>query len=261
MADKKILLSVVLATYNEERNLARCLESVSRLADEIIVVDGKSTDKTVDIARQYHAQVYSADNKPNFHINKNMAIDAAGGDWILQLDADEVVSPPLAEEIAGVISQPGQLAGYWIPRLNYFLGSPLTKGGQYPDLTLRLYKRGLGRLPAKDVHEQAEVNGPTEYLKNNLLHYNTPDFENYLLRYQRYTSLIADQLRTENIPVGSWQAVDYLFIKPFSEFFSIYVRHRGYADGFPGFVFALFSGLRWGISYIKYWQISRYPDE
>jgi len=248
----KPTLSVVLATYNEEKNLPRCLESVSKLADEIIIVDGQSTDDTVKIAKKFKVKVISTTNKPNFHINKQMAIEAATGDWILQLDADEPVSPELAHEITSVIISKSDINGYWLPRLNYFLSRPLTKGGQYPDYTLRLYRRGKGHLPAKDVHEQAVVDGKVGYLKSDLLHYGTPDFENYLLRFNRYTSLIASQLNNPGL-------FDYLIVKPLVEFIKLYFRHRGYIDGFPGFVFALFSGLRFPVAYIKYWQITKYP--
>jgi glycosyltransferase involved in cell wall biosynthesis len=256
---KNITLSVVLATYNEEKNLARCLDSVSGLADEIVVVDGTSSDKTVAIAKKYKARVLVRDNPPNFHINKNIAIDHAKGKWILQLDADEALSPELKQEIKAVLASNVDYVGYRMPRLNYFIGRPLTKGGQYPDYTTRLYKNGSGRLPAKDVHEQAGVDGPVGVLKSNLLHFNTPDFENYLLRFNRYTSLIATELDHTGVPLTPWVAFDYLFIKPMGEFLKIYGRHRGYVDGFPGFVFALFSGLRFSVAYVKYWQITRHP--
>ncbi|KKU64800.1 MAG: Glycosyl transferase family 2, partial [Candidatus Amesbacteria bacterium GW2011_GWA1_47_16] len=152
---KKPKLSVVMATFNEESNLARCLESVKAIADEIVIVDGESTDKTVGIAKKFKAKVMITGNPINFHINKNKAIDAAKGEWILQLDADEVVSPELSGEILSVIRGKSELNGYWINRKNWFLDRFLTKGGQYPDPTLRLYRRGFGRLPEKDVHEQA----------------------------------------------------------------------------------------------------------
>lgn len=193
-----------------------------------------------------------------------MAIDAASGDWILQLDADEVVSPELANEIQNLLTTKDQRLianGYWIPRLNYFLGHPLTKGGQYPDYTLRLYRRGLGRLPGLDVHEQAVVTGEVGHLKTNLLHFNAPDFENYLVRHNRYTSLLAGQLQEKQVPLNIIYSLYYLFFKPFLEFLQIFVRHKGFVDGFPGFVFALFSGLRFGEAYIKYWQITKYPDK
>ena len=138
-------ISVVLAVYNEEDNLSSCLESIRDLADEIVIVDGGSVDRTLDIAQQFKAKIIKSNNPPNFHINKNKAIDAASGNWILQLDADEVVTEGLAEEIKKVISKESEINGYWIPRKNFFLGRFLKKGGQYPDYTLRLYKKGKGR--------------------------------------------------------------------------------------------------------------------
>ena len=161
-------LSVVLATYNEEKNLPACLESVAGWCSEIVVIDGSSRDHTIDIAQKFGARVTVTDNPPIFHINKQKAIDLARGEWILQLDADERVSRELKTEIDAAIKNP-DIDGYWLPRKNYFLGRFLTKGGQYPDYTLRLYRKGKGRLPLKDVHEQAIVLGEVGYLKNPLI--------------------------------------------------------------------------------------------
>ncbi len=248
-------LSVVLATRNEEANLARCLESVKGIADEIIIADEQSSDKTVAIAKQFKARVISTPHNDNFHITKNIAIDAAKGDWILQLDADEVISPELAGEIRSK-TQDSKFNGYWINRRNWFLGRFLTKGGQYPDPTLRLYRRGKGRLPAKDVHEQAVVEGQVSHLKHDLLHYRDTSFAKYLDGFNRYSSFIASQIDPQ---VNLWQTFNYLVIKPAMTFSKIYFRHLGYVDGFPGFVFALFSGLIYSVAYIKYWQRKYYP--
>lgn len=266
---KKNKLSVVLAVYNEQENLGRCLESIKNIADEIVIVDGGSTDKTIDIAKKYKAKVISTDNPPNFHINKNKAIDAASGEWILQLDADEVVSPELAAEIKQVITKntfqvksenlEGVTSGYWLNRRNWFLDRFLTKGGQYPDPTLRLYRRGFGRLPAQDVHEQAEVQGPTSHLKNDLLHYRDTSFAKYFSGFDRYTTFIAGQLLQQKLRFNFSNTILYLFLNPLFTFISIYFRHRGYVDGFPGFVFAVFSGLVHGVAYIKFWQKKYYP--
>lgn len=236
-------ISVVLAVYNEESHLRACLESIKDLTGEIVIVDGGSIDKTVDIAKEFDARIIETDNPPNFHINKNKAIDAAKGDWILQLDADEVVTAELTREIKKAVLS-NDINGYWIPRKNFFLGRFLTKGGQYPDYTLRLYKNGKGRLPGKDVHEQATVDGKVEFLKNDLLHLRDKNFSDYMERFNRYTDLLSTQIINPNF-------FDYLFIKPIFWFIKAYIRHRGYVDGFPGFVFALFSSLRFPISYIK----------
>ncbi|MDP3758847.1 MAG: glycosyltransferase family 2 protein, partial [Candidatus Daviesbacteria bacterium] len=126
-------ISVVLATYNEEANLENCLRSINELADEIVIVDGGSTDKTLDIAKRFKARIIQTNNPQIFHINKNKAIDFAEGDWILQLDADEVVTENLAGEIKNAVLAESDINGYWIPRKNFFLRKFLTKGGQYPD--------------------------------------------------------------------------------------------------------------------------------
>lgn len=248
-------LSVVLATYNEENNLNKCLESVKDLAWEIIIVDGGSTDKTLDIAKQFGARIISSDNPPVFHINKNKAIDAAKGDWLLQLDADEIVTADLAREIKQVINSKSDINGYWIPRRNFFLGKFLTKGGQYPDLTLRLYRHGKGRLPAKDVHEQAEVIGKIGYLKNDLLHLRDKNFSEYLIRFSRYTDLLASQLRKQEVQINVVSSANYLVMKPCFWFIKVFIRHKGFIDGLPGFVFALFSSLRFPVSYYKLWRL------
>lgn len=252
-------LSIVMAVYNEEDNVGRCLESIKNIADEIVVVDGNSVDKTVEIAKRYNAKViFTKNSETHFHPQKNMAIDAATGEWILQLDADEIVSPQLASEISYIINHKSDINGYWMNRKNWFLSRFLAKGGQYPDPTLRLYKNGKGRLPALDVHEQAVVEGKTGRLKNDLLHYRDRGFKNYLLRNNRYTSLLAEQYAEQKLPLNLKSYIPYLFIKPISEFLWIYIRHRGYVDGLPGFIFAFFSGLRFAIAFVKYFKMNKH---
>jgi glycosyltransferase involved in cell wall biosynthesis len=254
MAKPKI--SVVYATYNEEKNLARTLESVKDIADEIIVVDGTSSDKTVEIAKSFGSNVIVTTNKPNFHINKQMAIDHAHGEWILQMDADEVVSEELSSEIKKVVNEKSDINGFWIPRKNYFLGRFLTKGGQYPDYTIRLYKKGKGSLPMKDVHEQAVVEGKVGYLNNPLLHYPYEDFAFYLKKWNRYNNFTASQidaeLRDKNIVKKVALGIGYLVVKPGHWFVTTFGRHKGFVDSWQGFTFSLFSALRFPASFIKY---------
>ncbi len=251
-------LSVVLATRNEEENLKRCLLSVARIADEVVVADEQSTDKTVAVAKKFGAKVIPVPHHDNFHITKNTAIDAATGDWVLQLDADEVVSKALAYEIVRAIRSKSAADGYWLNRKNWFLDRWLTKGGQYPDPTLRLYRRGKGRLPAKDVHEQAEVQGAIGHLRHDLLHYRDTSFSKYITGWNRYSSFIARQMQEEKLQFNLLNTCLYLCLKPLSTFGKIYIRHRGYVDGFAGLVFALFSGLIHPVAFIKYWQHKYY---
>ena len=252
-----VKLSVAMATFNEGENLARTLESVRELADEIVIYDGESTDKTVEIAKSFGAKVITGKNYPIFHVNKQKAIDACTGDWILQLDADEVVSEVLASEIKNQISKSkNEFDGFWIPRKNWFLGRFLMKGGQYPDYTLRLYRKGKGRLPQKDVHEQAEVDGKVGYLKNALLHYPYKDFATYIKKWGRYNNLISTQIKEElkdkNSVAKAAYGFGYLLIKPAHWLLTTYGRHKGFMDSWQGFTFSLFSALRFPVSYIKY---------
>ncbi len=268
---KSATLSIALATYNEQDNIVDCLKSLKGIATEVIVVDGSSTDQTRQLAKKHKAKVYKTTNKPIFHINKNLAIKKCKGDWILQLDADERLTPELKEEIAQVLS--GSYFGYtdwrsskkyqadtppvayWLKRRNYFLGHYFTKSGQYPDPVIRLFRRGFATLPAKSVHEQMKVNGPLAWLKSDLDHFATPTFSRYIQRENRYSSLTAQELKDGGVTINPFSFINYIFIKPFFTFLAIYFRHKGFQDGFSGFVFALFSGLHHALSYIKLWEL------
>lgn len=249
-------LSVVLATFNEEENLPRCLKAVRDLADEIVIVDGTSKDNTVEIAESFGAKVTVTNNPPNFHINKQKAIDKATGEWILQLDADEVVSHELAKEIRKLIAGSTEENGFWMPRKNYFLGRYLMKGGQYPDYTVRLYRNGKGRLPQKDVHEQAIIEGKVGYLKEALLHYPYKNFHAYYIKWMRYNRLIASQtaekLKGRSIFYKIYIGIADLLAKPAHWMLTTYIRHKGFMDGWQGFVFSLMSALRFPVSYLLY---------
>lgn len=280
-------LSVAIATYNEEANLARCLESVKNIADEIIIVDGSSTDDTVEIARKFNAKILVRDNPPIFHINKQKAADMCTGDWILHMDADEVISPELADEIKaiGKMSQgeinsrelkspdtklfyrhqqlleqrdrkyglaEGDIVAYFIPRKNLFLGKYLRYGGVYPDGVIRLTKNGKARWPCKSVHEQLEIDGQVSWLENSLLHYDSPTMGRYSLRAGRYINLKVQEFKNNKIQINIRNIFYYLFYKPLEVFLMMTFRHKGILDGWRGVTFAFFSGLHYPIAYLIY---------
>ncbi len=255
-SSKSFTLSVVLAVYNEAAQIDACLEAIKPIADEIIVVDGNSQDNTVDRAKKWGARVISTTNKPMFHINKQMAIDAATCDWVLQLDADEVVDSDLRLFISSELFHTSHNA-FWIRRKNWFLGTFLKKGGQYPDPVIRLFRRGYAWLPQKSVHEQITVQGSLGWADGHLLHYNAPSFSRYITNANRYTDLTARELERRHIRITFVNDIFYLWFKPLSTFCSLFFRHRGYVDGFSGFTFALFSGLHHAIAYMKLGDIYR----
>ncbi len=263
------MISVVLAVYNEEANLERCLNSVKNFADEIVVVDGSSTDSTRQLAKKLGARVIKTTNKPNFHINKQMAMDAAKGKLVLQLDADEVVDDDLAAFILKEYqarferqTKPSetQPVAWWLKRKNYFLGSFLKKGGQYPDPVIRLYINGFAKLPQKDVHEQMTVAGEVGVAAGHLIHYGNPSFADYLRKFNTYTSFKATQLKEAGQKITAGASFKYLLWQPLRTFFSLYFRHKGFVDGAPGFVFAVMSGLHHSIAYLKLWEIYESTD-
>ncbi len=279
-------LSLCLATHNEESNLSGCLDSVKTMVDEIIIIDGSSTDKTVEVAKKYGAQVVVTNNPPMFHINKQKALDAAKGEWILQLDADERVSLELAKEIKKVINMSQKkleeyqknlpnaklflrhqqivekgrytsevhrsYTAFYLPRLNFFLGKFLRHGGVYPDGAIRLVKIGKAHFPCKDIHEVMKVNGKIGWLQNPLLHYDSPTFKRYLERNNRYINMMVSQFKEEKLPKNLINFFNYVFVKPFVWFFSTQIRHKGILDGWQGIVFSFFSAMRFPRSYVRY---------
>lgn len=249
-------LSVALAAYNEEKNLTACLSSVSEFADEIVVVDGGSTDNTVRVAKGYGAKVYTYDNPPVFHINKQRAVDKCSGKWILQLDADEIVTPQLQSEILQKTKQ-RTFSGYFVPRKNFFLGHEMKKGGQSPDYVVRLFLRGYGKFPQKSVHEQIVVDGKIGYLKEELLHYPYKTPGEYWEKALRYSNLVALELLREKEPVTIRSGVQFFFFQPVGVFFNLFVRHKGVLDGIFGFLFAFFSALQRPIAYCMYISYKR----
>lgn len=247
-------LSVVLAIFNEAANLSRCLDSIKDLAAEIIIVDGGSTDRSVAIAEKYGAKVFKTSNKLNFHINKQMAIDKAHHQLILQLDADEVVDRELKTFLSNLLQNQIKTpaVAWYLKRKNLFLGKWLTKGGQYPDPVIRLFIKGKAKLPQKSVHEQMIVDGPTDWADGHLLHYSSPNFASYWRKFQTYTDFTAQKLIKEGFSPTSRLAIKYLFIKPIQTSFLLAFRHKGFVDGWQGCFFALMSGFHFPVAYFKF---------
>jgi glycosyltransferase involved in cell wall biosynthesis len=249
-------LSLCIATFNEEKFVHYPLDSTYNWVDEVIIVDGGSKDKTLQIVKSYgpKVRVIRTTNPPMFHINKQKAIAAAKGEWILQLDADEYVSDELREEIKKTVNGGAKFDAYWLSRKNYFLGRFLTKGGVYPDRTIRLYKNGVAKFPCKNIHENVDIKGKVGYLKSDLLHYADPEFSRYLKRWKRYNLLDAKILVAEGKKPSFFT---YFFIKPLWTFLMMYGRHKGFMDSWQGFVFAFFSSIRFPAIYYQYQRLRR----
>jgi glycosyltransferase involved in cell wall biosynthesis len=226
-------LSVTIVTFNEEERLRACLESVT-WADEIVVVDAESTDKTVALAREFTDRVWVRP-WPGFAVQKNFAIEQATGDWVLSLDADEQVTPELRHRIGLVLGADGPADGYSVPRRNIFWDAWVRHGGLYPDYQLRLFRRRAGRFVGDAVHESLSVDGRVERIAEALLHHSYRGIEDFVQRSNRYSSLAAKDWIDQGRRVGMADLV----LRPLGRFLSMYIMRLGFLDGWRGFVLAV----------------------
>jgi glycosyltransferase involved in cell wall biosynthesis len=249
-------LSVAIVAMNEEAIIGQTLESV-RWADEIVLVDSGSTDRTCEIARQYGAKVLFKP-WPGFSLQKSFAFESCTEDWILSLDADEVVTPGLAEEIRGVIRRPDALNGYWIPRKNLFLGKWTRFGGFYPDPKLRLFRRGRGFMTGAEPHPRIELkpefDQKTERLKDAMVHDAYPTLSSYMAHMNSYSSAGAKAAVANGY--RGFSLLD-IVVRPMATFIYNYFFRLGFLDGREGLLLHLYHAVYVSNKYAKVWELTR----
>lgn len=248
-------LSVVIITRNEERNIERCLESVA-FADEIIVVDSDSTDRTVEIARGRGATVIH-NEFVGYGPAKQAGVDRATKEWVLSIDADEALSPQLAEEMKAVIDAESSSDGYFVPRCTNFLGRWIRYSNWYPDFVLRLFKRTRGKLDGAVVHEKIVVEGSIGKLRHDLLHYSYPTMEEYVRKFNIYTTMGAEEAHKSGCPSGWWA----MTAKPFAAFIRHYIIKQGFRDGLEGFLISVLSSGAVLVKYAKLRHLNKTGPE
>jgi len=222
-------LSLIVITKNEEASIGRCLRSAA-FADEMVVVDNGSTDKTVEIARAFGARVIEAPDWPGFGPQKNRALDAATGDWVLSLDADEWVEPSLAGEIRAVLVCSDAADGYKIPRSSRFCGRVVRHCGWSPDYVLRLFRRERGRFSDDKVHEHVDVEGRIVRLKNPIEHDSITDFVDAEDKIERYAAAAATALKAKGKTASPLKAR----VRGLGAFLRTYIWRLGFLDGKTG---------------------------
>jgi len=245
-------LSVIIITYNEEENIKDCLESV-KWSNEIVVVDSFSSDKTVEIAREFTPKVFQ--NKwTNFSQQKNLALAKASNEWVLNIDADETVTPELKEEILAIVnSQFSTLEGYYIPRKNHYMGRWIRHCGWYPDYKLRLFRKGKGRFNERTIHESVVVEGKKGFLKSCLSHYSYKNLSDHLSRIDKFSTLGAEQMFRD----GKTARFFDLLFRPLTRFIKMYLIKRGYLDGIYGLIVSVMGSFYVFTKYLKLWELSR----
>jgi glycosyltransferase involved in cell wall biosynthesis len=256
------LLSVAIVTLNEEENLSRTLASI-QWADQIVVVDSHSTDRTVEIARAHGAQVILRD-WPGFTAQKNFAIAQCTGDWILSLDADEELSPELQRQMRTLLNSAPVWDAFYLRRRNLFLGRWIKHGGFYPDPKLRLFRRNTANFELtpqfgeRPVHETIAFNGEAATLDYDLIHHAYPTLSNFIEHMDRYSNLGAELLVANGRTGKSLLAfVARVVLFPLLTFFRDYVLRLGFLDGREGFLLHLYHGTYSSWKYAKAWELAR----
>ncbi|MGI9104345.1 MAG: glycosyltransferase family 2 protein [Terriglobales bacterium] len=249
-------LSVAIVAHNEEKNLPRTLESV-RWAEEIVVVDSLSTDRTCEIARQYGAKVI-VEPWRGYAAQKNYAIENCTQDWVLSLDADEEISHGLADEIRRAIADPNALNGYFMPRKNLYLGKWVRYGGMYPDPKLRLFRRGRAHVIGPDPHDRVVLNDGVDQrtgrFRNAMVHYTYPTLTLYIEHMNRYSSLMAKAAIERGH--GRFSLMN-IVVRPWATFFYNYVIRGGFLDGKEGLLLHMYHAVYVSWKYAKAWEMAQ----
>lgn len=246
-------LTVTIITLNEERNLQRCLDSLRGLNAEIVLVDSGSTDKTLEIARNYSAKTYFR-KFDNFANQKNFALSKAEGEWILSVDADEEITIDLAKEIKEKIKD-SQYAGYLIQRRNFIFGKEIKHSRWSPDKHIWLWRKGFGKWIG-EVHEEVVVNGKVGDLKNSKIHYSHETLSGLMDSNNFYSTLLAQSMFKDGVIFSLFK----MFWSAFFEFSIRFFYKLGFLDGWRGFTLAYLMAIYQLMVWIKLWQLNQQKD-
>jgi glycosyltransferase involved in cell wall biosynthesis len=241
-------LSVIITTFNEEINIAECVESV-RWADEILLVDSFSTDATLEIAKRYPIRIEQREYFGSA-AQKNWSLDRVEHEWVLIIDADERVPDKLAEEILETLCAEPPADGFYIRRDNVFIDKVIRHSGWSTDKVVRLFKKGKGRYPNRRVHADLEIAGPVPTLRNPFLHYTFRSFDQYFRKFLNYAEWGAAQAFRDQRPVGFIE----IAFRPTWRFFRMYVVQLGFLDGLHGLVLCGLQAFGVFLKYAKLWE-------
>lgn len=252
-SSNSIKLSAIVITYNEEDKIGRCLDSLIGIADEIIVVDSLSTDRTVEISESKGASVI-CQSFLGYAGQKNLGIEHSNYDYILSIDADEVLTPELIDSIRNIKSPPNNTA-YEFDRLTNYCGKWIKHGGWYPDTKIRIWEKSKGKWVGEGVHETLQLDDNTNIikLKGDLLHYSIDSISQHIDQIQKFTSLAAEDLHRK----GKTTSVATILFNPWFKFVRDYIFRLGFLDGFYGFVVAFNSAFATYLKYLKLYSLNK----
>lgn len=249
-------IAAMVSTFNEESNIEACLETLNWV-DELVLVDSGSKDRTLDIAQKYNPKVTFTPpgNSAEF---RNVGLDIIESDWILIVDADERVSSELRDEIQQIVAGNHQELGYYLPRKNLFMRKWIRHCGWYPDYILRLFRNCPEHRFSGLVHESIQLSGKAGYLKNPLIHYTYSGLEQYLNKFNRYTTLSAEMIYERGRRINLF----HLIFRPPLEFIKMFILKRGFLDGIHGLIISMMSSMYIFVKFAKAWlkQQSKVED-
>lgn len=255
MAETRARISVITVVRNEERNIRRMLDSV-KWADEIVAVDQSSQDRTVEICRGYTDKVFVVEPKGFCEPDREYAASRASGEWILYLDADEVVGEGLRQEIEGLLSGNAKHDCYWVPRRNFFLGKWIRGSGWWPGPVLRLFRKGRVRFP-QQIHGQTTALSSNGVLKNALDHYTCETIDEYFAKVSRYTGILAKEQHGRGARITPANSLFRFFFLPLGRAGQRYFLQAGFRDGVHGLLIAWFTFLTVSLMQYKTWELQR----
>ncbi len=252
---KKLPISAVIITRDEESNISRCLSSL-RFCDELIVIDSGSTDKTVEVARTFTPIVRQRD-WTGYSDQKTFANSLAKNDWILSVDADEEVSSELETELSLLVNKGLQDTAYSIPRRTYHFGKWIRFGGWYPNRLVRFFDRTKGNWEEKDVHEFWHARGSVGIIRQPLNHYSFKSLSDQVIRNDNYSTLGATHL----LKAGGRSSLLKLVTKPASKFIETYLVKLGFLDGYPGFLISVSAAYSVFLKWAKLWELQHVTQQ
>ncbi len=246
-------LSVYVIAYNDEPNMRACLESVAGWGDELLVVDSHSIDRTAAISREFTDKVYQVDFK-GFGDLRNQAVAHCSHEWVFSLDTDERMTPELREEIQRLLDREPEADAYFVPRKNYFLGRWIKHCGWYPDYRQpQLFRKSRFRYREEVVHEGFDLDGRVGYLRSPVVQIPFRDLDQYLIKMNRYSTLMAGRMAESGRQFHLHQLVSH----PFFTVAKMYVGRAGFLDGFPGLILSILYGYYTLVKYAKLWELSQ----
>jgi (heptosyl)LPS beta-1,4-glucosyltransferase len=247
-----IKISSIIITKNEEANIARCITSQLKSIDEIIVIiDEETTDSTKEIVQSFPGVKYQVEKWRGYSGMKKFAVTLTTNEWVLWIDADEALTPQLSNEIFEFKNSAPQHTAYSFPRKAFFLGRWIEHSGWYPGRVVRLFNKTKAAFSDNDVHEHLRFEGTAGKFLNDIEHFTDPTIEHYFHKFNRYTSLAAEELQKK----GKTFRLTDITVRPFFIFIKMYFIKRGFLDGIQGFILALFSASYVFTKYAKLWEL------